>query len=160
MLKSHDGHLITFEQLKLTSAVLKRHPYKLSIEAVWQAYGCLKGSLVKDLPLQATLTDLISLVCFESGAAKTLVPFVQVAERRFLSWQQDQENRGRRFVPGQLDFLNSLKNHIALRGSVSMEDLDFLPQYQGNGAMKMYQLFGTEMEQIVADLNKNLIGSH
>jgi type I restriction enzyme R subunit len=155
--KSGTYSVITLEQLKKASDILKREPYLLKIEQVWQAYAHVKGSCVKACPAHVFVTDLIPLIQFEVGIIKILEAFAVGVERRYQIWCRGYEKKGRKFIPSQLDFLENLKNCIAENGAIVIEDLDFLPQYRGSGTMRMYQLFGNEMTSIIQDLNKKLM---
>jgi type I restriction enzyme, R subunit len=156
--KSGAYSLITMEQLKKLCDILKRDPYRLKVEQIWQAYAYLKGPSVKACPSRIFVTDIIPLIQFEAGIIKILEAFSQGVERRYRSWCHLNEKKGKKFIPSQLDFLETLKNCIAENGTIAIEDLDFLPQYHGSGTMRMYQLFGNEMTLIIQDLNKKLLG--
>jgi type I restriction enzyme, R subunit len=156
--KSGAYSLITMEQLKKLSDMLKRDPYRLKVEQIWQAYAHLKGPSVKTCPCRVFMTDIIPLIQFEAGIIKILEAFAHGVERRYQGWCHLNEKNGKKFIPAQLDFLETLKNCIAENGTIAIEDLDFLPQYHGSGTMRMYQLFGNEMTSIIQDLNKKLMG--
>jgi type I restriction enzyme R subunit len=49
-----------------------------------------------------------------------------------------------------------LKDHIAASVSVGLDDLDYTPFTEAGGRGKMWQLFGTESENIITELNEAL----
>ena len=49
-----------------------------------------------------------------------------------------------------------LKDHIAASVSVSVDDLDYTPFIEDGGKGKMWQLFGSESELIINELNEAL----
>ena len=50
-----------------------------------------------------------------------------------------------------------IKNHIATSLSVSIDDFEFSPFYEKGGAVKVYQLFGNDLNDIMNELNEVLI---
>jgi type I restriction enzyme R subunit len=50
-----------------------------------------------------------------------------------------------------------MKNHIAASLSISMDDFQYTPFHEKGGAVKVYQLFGDEINRIIDDLNHRLV---
>ncbi len=63
---------------------------------------------------------------------------------------------GRKFKPEQMEWLRMINEHIATSLSIGMEDFEFAPFNQKGGAVKVYQLFGKELDGILKDLNERL----
>ena len=101
-------------------------------------------------------TNILSLLCFERGEFKILKPFSDIVQDRFLAWICRYEQMGCFFTPEQRAYLELLKDHIATHASVVIEDLDFPPFIERGGSMRMYQLFGADLEDILVDLNEQL----
>ena len=49
-----------------------------------------------------------------------------------------------------------IKDHIATSLSIGMDDFELAPFNQKGGAVKGYQLFGKELDEILKDLNERL----
>ena len=52
-----------------------------------------------------------------------------------------------------------IKNHISTSISIGMDDFELSPFYEKGGAVKVYQLFGNEVSDILNDLNKVLVST-
>ena len=50
-----------------------------------------------------------------------------------------------------------IKNHIATSLSVNIDDFELSPFYEKGGAVKMYNLFGKELDNIMNELNEVLV---
>ena len=50
-----------------------------------------------------------------------------------------------------------IKNHVATSLSVSMDDLEYSPFYEKGGAVKIYNLFGKDLDSIMNELNEVLV---
>jgi len=49
-----------------------------------------------------------------------------------------------------------IKDHIATSLSIGMEDFELAPFNQKGGAVKVYQVFGQELDGILKELNERL----
>ena len=49
-----------------------------------------------------------------------------------------------------------MRDHIATSLTIEMEDFEGVPFHEKGGAVKVYQLFGTELNQILDELNEAL----
>jgi len=63
---------------------------------------------------------------------------------------------GRKFKPEQMEWLRMIKDHIATSLSIVMDDFELAPFHQKGGAVKVNQLFGKELDEILKDLNERL----
>jgi type I restriction enzyme R subunit len=68
-----------------------------------------------------------------------------------------QEKLGRGFSKEQIEWLEIIKNHIATSLSIEMEDFEYAPFYEKGGAIKVYKLFGDELDNILEELNEALL---
>ena len=57
-----------------------------------------------------------------------------------------------------MGWLLMIKDHIASSLSIGMDDFELSPFYERGGAMKAYQLFGTKLNNVLAELNEALAG--
>ena len=149
---------ITFSDIKNLASAIEKPPYRLTPERVWNAYVRLDKSKVKDSPTKM-LTDLISLVRYSSEKEKSLLPFLEIINKKFEKWLVTQESSGRQFTPQQKEWLVMIKNAIASSVSIDMETLDDIPFNQKGGRIKFYELFGDEYEKILEELHEVLINS-
>ncbi len=78
-------------------------------------------------------------------------------EERYKHWLVAQMEAGRQFTEEQLEWLGMIKEHIAASVTVEMEDFEDVPFNQKGGAIKAYQLFGTELSNILEDLAQELV---
>ena len=147
---------LTYEQIKQLALAIEKPPYNLKQEVVWKAYEQLDKSKVKGTPL-TILTNIISLLRFTIGEAEELVPFNNIVEQKFASWISEQEQKGRIFSIEQIEWLTMIKNHIATSLEISKEDFDSVPFYEKGGLMKVYNLFGEELNSLLEELNDRLV---
>ena len=50
-----------------------------------------------------------------------------------------------------------IKDHIATSVTVEMDDFEDVPFNQKGGAMRAYQIFGTELDEILTNLSQVLV---
>ncbi len=81
---------------------IRKPPYHLTPELLWQAYEQLDRSKVRGAGAQKLLTDIISLTRFAAGKSDVLEPFPETVNQRFKRWRAEQERAGVRFTQAQL----------------------------------------------------------
>jgi len=148
---------ITYEEIKQLADAIKKPPYHLTPELLWQAYEQLEKSKVRGAGPQKLLTNIISLIRFAVGEAEVLEPFPEVVERRFREWVAEQEKMGIHFTPEQMEWLRMIKDHIAASAGISIDDFELTPFAEKGGAVKFYQLFGERTSKILEELNVVLV---
>jgi type I restriction enzyme R subunit len=149
-------HLI-YEHIRQLAEAIKKPPYHLTPEQLWHAYEKLEKSKVKNASPHRLLADIISLVRFALGETDLLVPFNQTVEHRFREWLGMQEKAGQEFTAVQFEWLNMMKNHISTSLSISMDDFQYTPFHEKGGAVKVFQLFGEDINRIINELNHRLV---
>jgi len=154
--KPYGQRHLTYQEIKELAEAIKKPPYLLTTERLWQAYEQLEKSKVKRGGPQKLLTDIVSLLRFALGESKTLEPFSDTVEERFRTWLSDQEAVGRKFRPEQMEWLMMIKDHIATSLSIGVDDFELAPFNQKGGVVKLYQLFGKELDGILKALNERL----
>ncbi len=147
---------LTYEEIKQLADAIKKPPYNLTPELIWQAYEQLEKSKVRGAGPQRLLTNIISLVRFATGKSDVLEPFSEIVNRRFDQWLSEQEKLGQRFTPAQRAWLEMIKEHIAASASIGLDDLEYTPFFQKGGVLKAYDLF-KELDRILAELNEVLV---
>jgi len=128
----------------------------LTQERLWLAYEQLQKDRVKKARADKLLTDIISLVRYAIAEADVLEPFSDVEDRRFEDWLEEQQKLGRHFTPEQLEWLTMIKDHIATSLKIEMDDFELTPFAGKGGAVKAYQVFGDDLNKILAELNEVL----
>ena len=145
------------EQIRQLADAIKKPPYYLSTEQIWNAYEQLEKSKVRGAGPQKLLTDIISLIRFTIGDAAVLEPFRFAVNRAFEHWIEFQGQQGRQFTPEQLKWLEMIKEHIANSAAIDIDDFEQIPFNQWGGRIKAYTLFGEQLPSILNELNEVLI---
>jgi len=146
---------ITFKMIKDVFDKLKSDKPLLAPDYVWEAYSSLED--VKSKKPKDELTALVSLIRRACGIDKELKPFDKIVDENFKTWifKQNAGNH-KRFTEEQMEWLRMLKDHVVSSYHIEMDDLDYTPFDSKGGKGKMYELFGTEMNEIINELNKVL----
>lgn len=155
--KSYKTRHLTYEQIQQLAEAIRRPPYLLDTDRLWNAYEQLSKSKVKRVGPNKLLTDIISLIRFATGQEKKLEPFSESVDEKFKQWLEKQERLGKKFTKEQLEWLSMIKNHIATSLMVEIDDFELSPFYEKGGAVKVYQLFGKDLNTILNDINEVLI---
>jgi type I restriction enzyme R subunit len=154
--KPYNQRHLAYKEIKQLAESIKKPPYLLTPEAIWQAYEQLDKSKVRGAGPQKLLTNIISLIRFTIGQTDVLEPFNNLVDRNFKEWLDQQESINKRFTPEQLEWLTMIKDHIATSLTIGMDDFEFAPFIQKGGTAKVYQLFGQELNEILEELNERL----
>ncbi len=147
-------HLM-YEQIRELAEKMTRNG--LNSMMVWKAYAELEKSRVKGEASDKLLTNIISLVRFAIGKQDELAPFTQTVEENFEKWLESQKEKGMEYSEDQLKWLDMIKSHIATSASIEKEDFDDTPFNQHGGLFKAYEVFGQELEPVLAELNYALV---
>ena len=147
---------LSYTDIRALADALETPPRAWTPDKLWQAYRQLDQSKVRGSG-QRVMADIVSLVRFAVGAENELAPFADQVQVRFQGWIAMQETAGRTFTPEQMQWLESIRDHIA--GSVSMElsDFQYAPFNQRGGLGKAYELFGDELTGLIEELNVELV---
>lgn len=155
--KPYGRRHLTYEEIKQLAEAIKKPPYFLTTDVLWQAYEQLEKSKVKKAGPQRLLTDIISILRFELGEISELVPFSELINMRFYKWIEQQEKLGKKFSPEQMDWLIKIREHIASSLTIEKDDFELSPFYEEGGLIKAYQVFGDELDRLVPELNESLV---
>jgi type I restriction enzyme R subunit len=147
---------VTYEQIKALAEVLAKPPYGLTQQLIWAAYEQLEKSKVKKARPDKLLTDIISLVRFAIGKADMLEPFSDVEDQKFAQWLEQQRKQGKQFTAQQLDWLTMIKDHITTSLKIEKDDFEFIPFAEKGGQVKAQQVFGSQLDKILSELNEVL----
>jgi type I restriction enzyme R subunit len=154
--KPYGKRHLTYEQIKQLADAIKKPPYQLTPDLLWQAYEQLEMAKVKRAGPQKLLTNIISLIRFAIGESDVLEPFPDIVNARFNNWLAEQERIGKRFTPEQMQWLVHIKDHIATSLAIRKDDFELSPFYEKGGLVKAYQVFGNELDDILNELNEEL----
>jgi type I restriction enzyme R subunit len=155
--KPYAERKLTYNAIKELAEAIEKPPHNLTPELVWLAYQQLEKSKVKGAGPQKLLTNIISLVRYAIGESSTLEPFSEIVNRRFNEWLIQQEEAGKKFTLEQKEWLNMIKDHIATSLTIDIEDFENVPFNQKGGAYKAHQIFGTQLNNILKEMNTVLV---
>ncbi|WP_373496674.1 type I restriction-modification enzyme R subunit C-terminal domain-containing protein [Aquiflexum sp.] len=146
---------LTLKMIKDLLEQLKLDRPLLAPSYVWEAYQQLDQ--VKENSPKSELIALVSLVRKVGGIDAQLTPYDRTVNQHFQKWIF-QQNAGQhnRFTEEQVEWLRMIKDHIASSFHIDIEDLDYTPFDGKGGRGMMWNLFGTEMDSIIEELNKEL----
>lgn len=155
--KPYSKRHITYEDIKQLAEAIRKPPYLLNTDLLWNAYEQLEKSKVRKAGAKKLLTDIISLIRFATGQEDILEPFYETVNERFEQWLAKQERLARKFSNEQIEWLIMIKNHISTSLTIGIDDFELSPFYEKGGAVKVYQLFGPDVKSILRDFNEVLI---
>ena len=145
---------LTYKMLKDLSEQIIRNKPALAPLKVWKAYEQLEA--VAGQP-KNELIALVSLIRRVAGIDNALMPFDKTVDKNFADWVwKKQQGNTYKFSPEQMQWLYLIRDHIATSVHLNTEDLDYTPFDAMGGRGKMWQLFGTDMETIIEELNEVL----
>lgn len=147
---------LTYDAIEQLASAIERPPTNLGLEKVWDAYEQLEKSKVHRAGPPKILTNIVSLLRFTLGEAEVLEPWPETVDTRFQQWLKDQQKAGREFTIDQIAWLKMIKDHIATTLTIEMEDFELAPFFEKGGAAKVYQIFGSDLSQILNELNEAL----
>lgn len=142
--------------IKELAVAIARPPLRLTPEKVWSAYEALEADRVRGHGGKLD-ADLVRLIRYTLEQDDELVPHEEVVKQRFQWWLHEQQQAGRKFSPEQLRWLTMVADHVAESMTFDpAEDYDFPPFSLEGGATAAYQLFGRDLNSLVAELNEAL----
>jgi type I restriction enzyme R subunit len=147
---------LTYKAIEELANEIERPPVNLGMEKVWDAYEQLEKSKVRRAGPQKILTNIVSLLRFSLGEVDTLEPWADTVDTRFQEWLKEQRRFGREFTPEQIEWLRMIKDHIATTMTIEMEDFELAPFFERGGAAKVYKVFGSQLKQLLDELNQTL----
>ena len=147
---------LSLPELKKLAEGIKKPPYLLTPERVWEAYEKLEASRVTGHG-GTIAADLVSLVRFSLGEDTELIPHREVVRLRFDIWLTEQGGR-EKFTPQQMRWLEMVRDHVEESLTIDTEDFDLDPFAQAGGLIGAYQAFGEELNSVLESLNERLVG--
>jgi type I restriction enzyme R subunit len=153
MYGQRDGQVL--DRLERLAAEVQAPPYRLSPEAVWDAYERLDASRVKGR-LRSQIADLLALLRFELGLDQELQPFAEVIEWRWQQWLQEQDATAR-FTAEQMQWLELMKDVVTESLVVTAADFDLGELAARGGLGRAHTDFGGNLDEVIAELNRELV---
>ena len=141
---------LTEDDLKTLEVALLQHSNSLSRESLWVAYKRRSPESVRGEMEQCA--DLISLVRFAIGYHLFLEPFSATVNRNFEEWLE-----GKDFNAEQHKWLEMIRDHIATSLDIRMEDFELAPFAEHGNGVKVYELFGDDLDNILTDFTEKLV---
>ena len=152
------GEQLTREQIRELADAIRLPPRSWTTEVLWAAYEKVEAGRVRGASADRLWTDIVALAKHALGVTPDLVPFAEQVEERYVLWLAQQENQGRSFTPEQRRWLGLIKEQIAADAEVVTDDFDQVDRLvRAGGLVGVWEAFGDDYEQIVADLNKELV---
>ena len=146
---------LTFQMIKEMSEQLLRTKPTLAPLKIWKAYEQLES--VTGQP-KNELIAMVALVRRVLDIDTALTPFDKTVDNNFADWVwKKQQGATMKFTKEHMEWLHLIKDHIATSVHLNTDDLDFTPFDARGGRGKMWQLFGTEMDTIIQELNEVLV---
>lgn len=144
---------LTYKMIKDLAEAIKLSKPTLAPLAVWRAYEQLEK--VNGQP-KNELMALISIIRRISGIDETLTAYDKTVDKNFQDWVFKKQAGTIKFTEEQMQWLRMIKEYIANSFHIDKEDFDLSPFNANGGLGKMWQLFGTQMDEIMVELNEVL----
>ena len=146
---------LVLEKLKTLYEKLKAR--NVTVERLWDCYAIRQPDKVRRGTL-AQLTDLVSIIRFELGAADSLTPFADRVNYNFQQWTLRRNAGPVHFTEEQMDWLRLVRDHIAASLSITPDDLELDPFDRKGGLGRFYEVFGADYEALLQEMNIELVG--
>jgi len=148
-------HEVTYAMIHEVLVTLKRERPALATARVWQAYTFL-DSYRGSQPVQE-LTMLVALIRRVCGLDEQLTSYEETVRRNFQTWVMARHaGAGEKFSEAQMAWLHLIRDHMIHSFHIERDDLEMAPFDAQGGLGRMYQLFGGQMEAVMAELNEAL----
>src|SRR5205823_10324607 len=162
---------LTEKMLKELEIKLRENHAAWTEDRLWDAFAAARPGKVKGRSQAGRFADLVALVRFALEHQPVLAPFAESVSERFNEWlrakdasipqhstfnDQPAEPGSLAFTPDQLSWLRLIHDHISTSISIEPEDLELSPFNQRGGLGKAHQLFGSELNILLEELNETL----
>ena len=147
---------ITYPMIHEVLTTLKRDKPVLAPARVWGAYAQLDAYQGRQPVHELTL--LVSLIRRICGLDEWLTNYEEQVRRNFQTWIMNHHaGAGIKFNQAQMDWLHLIRDHVLTSYHIERDDLEMAPFDAQGGLGRMYQLFGMEMDGVLAELNEALV---
>ena len=153
----HRRRELTYAMVRAVLDNLKDDKPMLAPLRVWQAYAVLDDYRGKQPASE--LTALVALIRRVCGIDETLSPYAETVRRNFQSWIMTRHSgSGEKFNDQQMAWLRMIRDHVATSFHLDRDDLEMSPFDSQGGLGRMHQLFGSQMDRVIDELNDELTG--
>lgn len=147
---------IDADEIKVLTNELRKPPYEISPEEIWNAFQRINPERVKPIGEQKNPANVIALAQFALGKIDTLEPFLDKVGVKFKEWLEVQKEEGKNYNEEELEWLNMMKNYYSTFLEINMTSFNQPPFSNKGGAAKAYKLFGHDLNKILFELNETL----
>ena len=153
----HRRRELTYRMIREVLDKLKADKPLLAPLRIWRAYALLDDYRGQQPDKElAALVALIRRVC---GIDNTLSPYAETVRRNFQTWIMTRHSGGGdKFNDQQMAWLRMIRDHVATSFHLDRDDLEMAPFDSRGGLGRMHQLFGTQMDTVIDELNQALAG--
>jgi type I restriction enzyme R subunit len=144
---------LTFADIRQVLEKLKTEKPILNPLNVWKAFEANKESAGA---VDNELTALMSLIRKSSGIDQTLTNYNKTVDKNFQNWVFKKQAGATKYNEEQMQWLRLIKDHNAASFHIEKEDFDLNPFNAKGGLSKMWQLFGSQSDVIIDELNEAL----
>ena len=100
---------------------------------------------------------LVALMRRVSGLDERLTHYGDTVRRNFQAWVMGRHaGAGEKFNEAQMAWLHMIRDHMVSSYRMERDDLEMAPFDAQGGLGRMYQLFGGQMDAVMAELNETL----
>jgi type I restriction enzyme R subunit len=146
---------LTYASLEELRAAMMRPPWLLEPAALWSAYRRLSADKVRANPAR-TLTDIVALVRFATGASDTLSPLSSQVAGKFNLWLHREARAGRAYTQEQLGWLEAIRDYLAANVEVTAADIQDQFAARG-GILGARRAFGARLDTLLDELQDALV---
>ena len=146
---------ITYKMVSELFERLKFNKPNLAPIRVYDAYAALEKT--KGGNPKTELMAIVSLIRRIVGVDAELTDYAYLVDKNFQDWVFRKQSGAVKFSKEQMDWLRMIKDHIASSFHVERDDLELAPFNARGGLAKMYDLFGSQMDSIISEMNEALV---
>ncbi len=149
---------LTYAAIRELVQALRSQPPYLTTADVWQAYKRLDAAHVRGAPVDAQLTEVVSLVRFALGQTELLESFSAVVEQRFNLWLGREKKAGRDYSDEQQQWLRAIAGFIAANAEIAPRDFMEAPSLKDRGGiLRARQVLGDNLNGMLDELVEALV---
>ena len=146
---------VTYEMIRGLFEKLSSDRPTLMPLRVWRAYAVL-DDVTAESPMNE-ITALVSLVRRACGIDATVADYSKTVHSNFQTWiMKRHSGSGEKINETQMQWLRMIRDHIASSFHIERDDLETAPFDASGGMGQMYQLFGTQMDALLNEMNEAL----
>jgi type I restriction enzyme R subunit len=147
---------VTYTMVKEVLEKLRNDKPSLAPTRVWKAYEQLEK--VNGRSPKNELTALVALIRRVTEIDQVLTTYDETVKRNFKEWIFGKHSGASpKFNEEQIRWLRMIRDHIASSIHFEKEDLDYAPFDREGGIGKMYELFGSHMDEVIEEMNEELV---